>query len=180
MKKKIVVLSLLVGALTIGTFSLLSSPGFAAAPNTPAPEMMGPPMGPPPEMGCTNRFDLMAKLLGLSADQQKQIKAVLTDNREKTHSVFKELRGNEHQLRKIVMATPFDKNAAQALEVKQAKLRTDLLAGRIEMQKKIEALLTPTQRQMAQTLRQLMHEGHEHHSSRKDFRPMAGPPFLGE
>jgi Spy/CpxP family protein refolding chaperone len=131
-------------------------------------------------MECGNRFALMADLLGLSADQQKQVKSALSAHRQQDMPVFKELRDNERQLRRIATATPFDKNAAQALELKQAQLRTQLLADRIEMQRKIEAVLTPAQRQMAKTLRELMREGRRHHMPEKGFGPMDGPPLLGE
>ena len=175
MKKRIVVLSLLVGALSMGGFALLSSPGFASDAAVSGAPMPGP-MGPRAEMGHGRRFALMASLLGLSAEQQTKIKAVWVGHRKQVLPLIKELRTNERQLRSLAATTPFDEGAVHALELKQAELRTRLLADRVETRKQVDAILTPSQQQMAKTLRELMREGRGGHFRRMDFGPKRGGP----
>jgi len=180
MKKRFMVLSLLVSTLILGAVTLFSSPGLAAGPPTPAPPAMTNPMGPRANMGHGNRFALMAELLGLSANQQQQIKAVLRGHRHQGSHLFRELRNNERQLRRIAMTAPFDAKAARALELKQADLRTRRLADRAEIRGKIDAILTPAQRQTAKILRELMHERHGRHMAKRGDGPRRGATMRGD
>lgn len=111
--------------------------------------------GPPPgmEMGPGDFEGRMAKVLKLTDVQQKQIKALLDAEREQVKPLFDKM----HKSRKLLMqtadATVFNEAAVRVLAADQAKIETELIVSRIKVQSRINALLTPEQRELQKNLR---------------------------
>lgn len=111
--------------------------------------------GPPPgsEMGSGGFEGRMAKVLKLSDAQQSQIKTILDAEREQLKPLFDKL----HESRKLLMqaaeTTVFDEAAVRDLAAGQAQIETELIVSRTRAQTRINALLTPEQRELLKNLR---------------------------
>lgn len=113
------------------------------------------PMGPPPAMeqrgrGAENR---LARILNLSTAQQRQIQTIMETEREQVKPLFEKL----HELRKQLMlageSADFDETAVRGLATEQARIEVELTVSRTKTDHKINALLTPEQRELQQRLR---------------------------
>ncbi len=113
------------------------------------------PMGPPPGMepggrGAENR---MARILNLSTAQQRQIQTIMETEREQVKPLFDKM----HEIRKQLMlageSAKFDEAAVRRLATEQSRIEVELTVSRTKTDHKINALLTPEQRELQQRLR---------------------------
>jgi Spy/CpxP family protein refolding chaperone len=108
--------------------------------------------GPPPHMGMGGGEERMAKILKLTETQQSQIKTVLDTERELVEPLF----GKMHESRKLLMqaaeTTVFDEAAVRAIASDQASIETELTVSRTRAHSRINALLTPEQRELMKNL----------------------------
>ncbi len=112
--------------------------------------------------GPGRRFEGIARALDLTPAQQEKIRGIVRDEREKARPLREKLADTRRKIRNAVTAEPFDEAAVRSLAAEQAGTRADLLVSRARMRESIRALLTPEQRQRADTLRRFM-EGRRHH-----------------
>ena len=120
----------------------------------------GPPLdfgGPPPgrENGPgSERFETrMVKLLKLTEAQQTQIKGLLDAEREQVAPLFDKMHESREHLKQAAEATVFDEVAVRALAVAQSQIEVELIVSHTRTLNKINALLTPEQRELLADLR---------------------------
>ena len=126
-----------------GTGVVLAGYGPGARPDGP-PGMASDPRGP------ENR---MAKILNLSETQQTRIKAILDSERELTKPLFDKMHELRKQLMQAAEAATFDEAVVRAAAEEQAKIDIELTVSRTRTQSRINALLTPEQRDLQKRLR---------------------------
>lgn len=156
MKSYVLVIALLAATLVSGSlYSAVSAPleGFG-------PEMAAenPDDRDPDGRGLAGEgsFDRMAEVLDLSDEQQQRIKAIRESERQKAAPLREALAEDRQKLHEAIQAGPFDEAAVRALAASQAQTRTELIVARARMQSRINAVLTPEQRVLAEKLRPLM------------------------
>ena len=115
---------------------------------------------PPPRCGAIERPDgpeafpaPLARALDLSEAQRKQIDSIVDEQRGLNHARMKKERALREQLRGIEEAFPFNEVALQGAAQKLAALEVERLVSRAKTHARIEALLTPAQRSLAERLR---------------------------
>ena len=102
------------------------------------------PGGPSPEM-----VDHMAKMIGLSADQVTQIKAILESGKaaeEARHAKIDEL---HKQLEGATANGQFDETRVRDIANQQAQLMAEQMVEHMRMKSKAYSILTPEQRTKA-------------------------------
>lgn len=147
MKKSFLVTALLLTALA-GASTLL--PTLANA--SPGRAGQGPGDGP--------RLHRMAQALGLSTEQQARIQEIIKEEGPALAPLQETLRTSREALHKAITIEPFDETAVRALASDQAATRTEMIVARARMQNRIQAVLTPEQRVLAEKLRAEHREGH--------------------
>lgn len=111
------------------------------------------------EMGRGRHFARLAEVLDLTPEQQEQIKAIRSAEREKVEPLRQQLLEGRDKLCLLIEASPFDEAAVRSLAASQADIRTEMIVSRARVQNRINALLTPEQRELAEKLRPFMKEG---------------------
>jgi len=95
----------------------------------------------------------MAKMLGLSETQQKQIKDILKTERGKNAALREKMGEYRQQLHAAAQAATFDEAAVRAIAAKQAQAEIELTVSRARVQSRINAILTAEQCALEQKLR---------------------------
>lgn len=145
MKRKLMV-TVVMAAAMIGGGS-----GTVLAGHGPGGECGGPPHGA--ERGTENFEARMAKVLKLTDAQQGQIKTLRDAEREQVKPLFDKMQESRKLLTQATEAAAFDEAAVRALASEQSKIKTELIVSRTKLQNRINALLTPEQRELAKNLR---------------------------
>ena len=94
----------------------------------------------------------MAAQLGLSEDQQQQIKAIHESEHAALAQLRQQLKGGMAQLRLLGQAEPFDEAAVRNLAASLAAARSEMMVTQARVQSRIRALLTPEQRAKAESM----------------------------
>lgn len=139
------------------TAALATAPAFA---NPPAPD--GPDGHRTRWAEGGHRQERLATILGLSQEQQDQIRAIREAARQTAQPLRDSLVTDREKLRALIETVPFDEAAVRALAAREASARTELLVVRARTQNQIHALLTPEQRSLAEWLRSVRHERRGH------------------
>lgn len=155
MKRKIMLETLLVAAITAGSLGAWASDEILPAPPPPV-EMGHGPCGKAPHDGHLAR---MAEVLGLSDAQQKQIRDIEMSEREKAGPLMKKIGEYRKQLHDAADKTPFDEAAVRSIAARQAQAEVELSVSHARMQNRINSVLTPEQRKLQQKLRPPMEPG---------------------
>jgi len=110
--------------------------------------------GPPPGVAkeADNYEVRMAKILNLTDTQKSQIKALLDAEREQVKSLLDKKHESREQIKKVVEATLFDETAVRALAIALAQTEIELTVSRAKTLNKVNALLTPDQRELLANL----------------------------
>jgi periplasmic protein CpxP/Spy len=111
----------------------------------------------------------MTEQLNLTDAQQGQIKTILQTEKAKIQPLRQQLHQNRMAQTGAVTGT-FDETQVRSFASKQAQIMTDLTVERERTKSQIYAVLTPDQRQKAQTLMQ----EHRQHHMHKHAAPPAG------
>lgn len=116
--------------------------------------------GMPSRFGAMERPDRpegfpapIARALDLSEAQKKQIGSIVDEQRGLDHARMKKERELRNQLRGIEEAFPLNEAALQGAAQKLAALEVERMVSRAKTRAKIEVLLTPVQRSLAEKLR---------------------------
>jgi Spy/CpxP family protein refolding chaperone len=145
MKRKLMVTVVLAAAM-IGGGSVAVLAGHG-----PGGECGGPPTGA--ERGAENFEARMAKILKLTDVQQSKIKTLRDAEREQVKPLFDKMQESKKLLTQAAEAAAFDEAAVRALASEQSKIEAELIVSRTKVQNRINALLTPEQRELAKNLR---------------------------
>lgn len=106
-------------------------------------------------------FERIARALDLTPTQQEKIRGIVQDEREKARPLHEKLADARRKIREAATAEPLDETTVRSLAAEQAKARADLIVSHARMRESIRALLTPEQRERADTMRRWM-EGRRH------------------
>jgi protein CpxP len=90
-------------------------------------------------------FKKMAAELGLSIQQQHEIKGFIAKNRPTAEPLMKQLQSEHRALRNLVQADTIDEAAIRAQVAKAGALQADLAVQRAKLAQEIRAVLTPEQ-----------------------------------
>jgi protein CpxP len=90
-------------------------------------------------------FNKMATELGLSSQQQQDVKAVFAKNRPQTEPLMKQLMAERRSLRTLIQADTIDEAAIRAQSAKVAAVEADLAVQRAHVAQQVRAILTPEQ-----------------------------------
>lgn len=102
----------------------------------------------------------MAKELKLTKSQQKQVKIILSDEREQNKKIFNLMHESRKMLMQMADAPTFDATAVRAAATEQAKIQTELIVSRTKVHHQINMLLTTEQRELAKKLREKRDQRH--------------------
>jgi len=158
MKRKIMLETLLVAAITAGSLGAWAADEVRPMPAPPV-EMGHGPCGKAPHDG---HFARMAEVLGLSDAQQKQIMDIEMSEHEKAGPLMKKIGAYRTQLNDAADKTPFDEAAVRSIAARQAQAELELSVSHARMQNRINSVLTPEQRKLQQKLRPSMEPGPGH------------------
>lgn len=106
-------------------------------------------MMPPPPDGM---IDHMSRQLKLTNDQLAKIKTLLAADREKAMPLVKKMAECRKQLHEAGQAEKFNEAEVRAIAAKQAQAEAELIVSRERVRSRINALLTPEQRSLAERL----------------------------
>ncbi len=94
----------------------------------------------------------MAKILKLTESQRIRIKALLDAEREKLKPLMDKVHEIREQLKQAADASVFDEAAVGALAVAQSQIEVKLIVSHTRTLNKVNALLTPDQRELLANL----------------------------
>jgi Spy/CpxP family protein refolding chaperone len=100
------------------------------------------------ERGAENFEARMAKILKLTDTQKTQIKALLDTERESVEPLREKMHQSREQLKSLADATVFDEAAVRAVAVAQSQIEVELIVSHTRTRNKVNALLTPDQREL--------------------------------
>lgn len=108
---------------------------------------------------AAHRFERLAAVLNLTADQKTQIHSIIQQSAEQAKPVHVQVRDNQKAIQQLVHSAAagpdFDKQL-QGLANTHGSLAAQLTVIHARTQSQIWALLTPEQRQKAEIVRQLL------------------------
>lgn len=103
------------------------------------------------------------KALNLTQDQQDKVFAIMHEQAPVKYAQHKQQRETMEALRTLAQADKFDEAKAQQLSEQLGKLEKEKALSRIKTEAKINALLTPEQRQKAREFKPSERGGHGMH-----------------
>lgn len=145
MKRNLIITTLLAAAM-IG-----SGANAVLAGHGPMPDFGGPPPGM--ERAADHFEERMAKILKLTEAQQTQIKALLDAEREQIEPLREKMHESRDKIKQAADATVFDEAAVRAVAVAQSQIEVELIVTHSRTRNKVNALLTPEQRELLSNLR---------------------------
>ncbi len=114
------------------------------------------------------------KALNLTQDQQDKIFTIVHEQAPAKYAQHKQQRETMEALRTLAQADKFDEAKAQQLADQLGKLEKEKTLSRIKTEAKINALLTPEQRQKARELKSSDYRGRGKHDNVR-FKNRAAP-----
>ena len=145
--------AVLVAVVAAVSFSPLTSSAFMG-------EDGAPPAG--------RHFKKMATELGLSAQQQQDVKAVFAKNRPQAEPLMKQLKTEHRSLRALIQADAVDDAAIRAQSAKVAAVEADLAVQGAHVGQQVRAILTPEQ---IQKFKELQADRDKRMDDRRGHRP---------
>lgn len=112
--------------------------------------------GPMPFMGAHHREEQMARVLGLTPEQEAQIQTNLEADRPVVSNLLQQLKTQHQQVQTLTAAGTPDQTQINALLDQQTRTLTDLIVQRERTRLKNDAILTPEQRATAEALHDRM------------------------
>ena len=111
--------------------------------------------GPPPEMemGAVCGEEQMACMLKLSTLQRDQIKVLREAEQEQVKPLFDKMRAAGKRLMQAIEAPVFDEVAVRSIAADHAQAEMKLIMVHAGVQSRINALLTPEQRELQKNMR---------------------------
>jgi len=154
MKKRILVPTLVVGALLTGSLALADPGNFGGN-------------GRNDCAGCNNtqqkncdqqqgrkgqRLEMMSTVLDLSNEQKQQVEVLWTQQRQENQQLREQIRASRTALHKVETAETFNEADFRTQAAKQAELKTEMMVRKAKLKQKMFALLTTEQQEKADKL----------------------------
>lgn len=108
------------------------------------------------------RIESMTEHLGLTPDQQVQVRAIFDQAQPALNDLREKLSANRQQLQALTQSDAADDAAIRALADEQGKLKAEMIVQRSRVQVEINKVLTPEQREQWKSLRSHDGWGHGH------------------
>jgi Spy/CpxP family protein refolding chaperone len=105
------------------------------------------------EMGSSAFEERMAKVLKLTETQKAQIKDIFDTERSKIKPFFEKMLESRKLLMQAADSNVFDEAAVRTIAVGQAQVEAELIISATRVHNRINALLTPEQRELEMNLR---------------------------
>jgi Spy/CpxP family protein refolding chaperone len=168
MKKRLLVPTLVLGALLTGTLALAGSGGCGSCDkggncgsNGQGPGAMN---SVQQEGLMDQRLLMMSTVLDLTDTQKAQFEALMTEQRQENQQLREKVHASREALHEMKDADIFNETEFLATAIKQAELKTEMMAEKAKMKQQIYALLTPEQQEKADKLSEIMgHRGKGRH-----------------
>lgn len=150
--------------LALATFTLL---GIGGAVALRAQEGSGPPFGGPgrhgrrmmgPGRGMLGELRMGLRALDLTDEQRTQVRTVLKGHRDEVKALIDNGRAAHDQLFAAASGTPVDENAVRVASARVGEVAADAAILRAKVRAEIFAVLTPEQREKAETMQQQLRE----------------------
>lgn len=145
MKQSLLLIAVLTTALTAG--HAFQAAQVDASPGKDRPKLE---RGEGRDDQGVRQAERMARELGLSAEQQEQIRAIVEEHRAKAEPLRQSLEQNRARMREAVKAQNFDEAAVRGLVADQMPVKSELMVERARMKNQIHNLLTPEQQALAE------------------------------
>ncbi len=157
MKKRILIPTLIVGALLTGSLAM-AGPGkcgsnCSSGCGGKGQEAMS---FEQHEERMEQRLEKMGAILDLTEEQKNQFATLLNQQWQEKQQLRDEMRASRDEMREAQSAANFNETDFRAKAAKQAELKTEMMVARAKTKQQIYALLTPEQQEKADTLRGMM------------------------
>ena len=116
----------------------------------------------------------LAKALGLSKEQQEQVKAIFRKHRDEIAPLRKEMVSGHRELRNLIQSDKPDEAAIREQAKKNAATSGDLAVRRAKMFQEVRAVLTPEQVQKFRALQEKRDRRIDGMRNRRQERPSKG------
>ncbi|PKN16172.1 MAG: hypothetical protein CVU66_02005 [Deltaproteobacteria bacterium HGW-Deltaproteobacteria-23] len=150
MKRKIVVGAVLAAVVTVSFFSTAAT---AASGKKMTSEKSCNCQKGEQGKGGDGFLQKMTKDLKLTAAQQEQVKVIIAADREKGAPLMEKIEEKRMQLFEAAKAEKFDEAAVRTLAAQKAELEVEMTVSRAKIRNNINAILTPEQRAIAESIR---------------------------
>lgn len=160
MKKRILVPTLILGALLSGSLAFAGPGGCGSCDKGGDCDRSGQGAGfknsDQHEERMDRRMEMMGTVLDLSDAQKGQLEALMTQQWQQKQQLREKMRASHDVLRTLQTADTFNEAEFLAGAMKQAELKTEMMAERARMKQQIYAILTPEQQGKADKLSTMM------------------------
>ncbi len=158
MKKRILVPTLAVGALLIGSLVMAGPGGYGkgncdGGSNGKGSEAMNYEQH---EERMGQRMDRMETILDLTEEQKGQLETLLNQRYQDKQDLREQMQASREAMREARNAETFNEADFRAKSAVQAELKTERMVENAKLKQQIRALLTPEQLEKADTLSGLM------------------------
>lgn len=156
MKKRILVPTLVVGALLTGSL-VLAGPGGHGRGDC------GGKGGGPGEMTfeqheerMDRKLEMMGAVLDLTSEQKSQLETLFNQQYQDKQELRDQMHASREAMHEARNAKTFNEADFRAKAAKQAELKTEMMVAHAKLKQQVYALLTPEQQEKADTLGGLM------------------------
>ncbi len=168
MKKRILIPTLVLGALLTGSLALAGAGGYGSCDKRSDSGSRGQGQGAlnfeKHEDRMGHRMEMMSTILDLTEEQKAQLEALMTQQWQDRQPLREKMHASRDALRELEAADTFNEADFLAKSIKQAELKTEMMVERAEMKQQIYALLTPEQQEKADKLAEVKgHRGKGRH-----------------
>ena len=154
MKKKLIVATLAICIMTVGSLTANAYQGNRGGYDQPG--MSGSEYCENEWRGKhhkQNRHERVTELLGLSDEQQEQIKTIRENGRSANQAQREKMREYQEQMRQLTDEATFDENAIRTIAEKKAKIQVEMAVSRAQMRSQIHEIMSPEQQELAKEFR---------------------------
>jgi protein CpxP len=159
MKKRILLPTLLIGALLTASLAIAGPGGCDTCGKGGGCQGKGQAQGnmndDQQEERSDKRLEMMSMVLDLTDEQQSQLKDLTDQQWQDKQQLREKMQASREAMRQVQSAATFDEAEFLAKAIKQAELKTEMMAAKAKMKQQIYALLTPAQQEKADKLNQM-------------------------
>ena len=165
MKKRILVPTLVVGTLLIGSLVMAGPGGYGRGNCDGYGNGQGTMNYEQHEERMGQRMEMMDTILDLTEEQKGQLETLLNQQYQDKQELREKMQASREAMREARNAETFNEADFRAKAAVQAELKTDMMVEHAKLKQQIRALLTPEQQEKADTLGGLMggHGKGRHH-----------------
>ena len=160
MKKRIIVPTLVVGTLLIGSLVMAGPGGYGKGNCDGNGKGSGAMNYEQHEERMGNRLEMMGTVLDLTEEQKTQIEALSNQKWQDHQQLREQMQASRDAMHAAQNADTFNEADFRAKAAERAELKTEMMVQRVKHRQQIYNLLTPEQREKADTLGGLMGGGY--------------------